>query len=95
MSDYIADRLSGYDKPKLHLVAFNSSNETAVLLSQLAEQTGGHYHKFISSMLDNQKVELYGNLCICKVKVPINIMCVMRNHGDLPLYRPCHLRTLK
>ena len=47
--DYLTDKLTGHNSPKLHLVAFDASNEISGALSKMALALKGHFHSYNSS----------------------------------------------
>ena len=46
IQDYLTDKLTGYNSPKLHLVAFDSSPKMCSDFSEMAQALKGHFHGY-------------------------------------------------
>lgn len=69
--DHLTDKLAGYSSPKLHLVAFDTSQEISSALANMANTLKGHFHGYNSKSSDSScehQVSLFGDITYNHVK---------------------------
>ena len=72
--DHLTDKLTGYNSPKLNLVAFDATQEISAAFANMANALKGHFHDYNSFNTKSSdsscehKVNLCGNITMCMHK---------------------------
>lgn len=61
--DHLTDKLTGYESPKLHLVAFESTKQTNETFTWMATSLKGHFH--IYNSINSKSPDSIGEHKVC------------------------------
>ena len=82
--DHLMDKLTGFNSPKLHLVAFDSPKEITSMFSKIATTLKGHFHSYNTF---NLKRPDSSTSLECKVCIQVHVATLVNwsNHNPFSL----------